>query len=89
MIQRVVARIPKILAAAAGLLLFGAAAWSASPVGWESTGNGLSEQHYSPLDQINDSNVGQLGLAWYADVDTDRGTADICRRGSGNSFRPR
>jgi quinohemoprotein ethanol dehydrogenase len=40
---------------------------------WMSTGRTWDEQHYSPLDQINDTNVSKLGLAWYADVDTDRG----------------
>ncbi|AKH44141.1 Quinohemoprotein alcohol dehydrogenase ADH-IIG precursor [Croceibacterium atlanticum] len=40
---------------------------------WMSTGRGWDEKHYSPLDQINDSNVGRLGLAWYDDLDTFRG----------------
>ncbi|MFC3067775.1 PQQ-dependent dehydrogenase, methanol/ethanol family [Phenylobacterium soli] len=40
---------------------------------WVSYGKGYSEQRYSPLDKINASNVGQLGLAWYAQFDTDRG----------------
>jgi quinohemoprotein ethanol dehydrogenase len=40
---------------------------------WRSTGNGDFEQHFSPLDRINDRNVGRLGLAWYADLKTDRG----------------
>ena len=31
---------------------------------WLSYGRTYDEQRYSPLDQINDSNVGQLGLAW-------------------------
>jgi quinohemoprotein ethanol dehydrogenase len=40
---------------------------------WVSYGKGYSEQRFSPLDKINTSNVGQLGLAWYAQFDTDRG----------------
>lgn len=31
------------------------------------------EQHNSLLKQINDTNVGQLGLAWYFDLNTHRG----------------
>ncbi len=30
-------------------------------------------QRYSPLEQINTGNVKDLGLAWYADLDTARG----------------
>ena len=40
---------------------------------WVSYGKGYSEQRFSPLDKINPGNVGQLGLAWYAQFDTDRG----------------
>jgi PQQ-dependent dehydrogenase (methanol/ethanol family) len=40
---------------------------------WLSYGKGYSEQRFSPLDQVNAANVGQLGLAWYAQFDTDRG----------------
>ncbi|HEY8003769.1 MAG TPA: PQQ-dependent dehydrogenase, methanol/ethanol family [Phenylobacterium sp.] len=40
---------------------------------WVSYGKGYSEQRFSPLDKINTGNVGQLGLAWYAQFDTDRG----------------
>ncbi len=43
------------------------------PGQWLSTGRTWDEQHFSPMDQINDGNVGQLGLAWYADLATDRG----------------
>jgi len=38
-----------------------------------SNGRTWSEQRFSPLTQINDQNVGRLGLAWYADLDTYRG----------------
>jgi quinohemoprotein ethanol dehydrogenase len=40
---------------------------------WPGTGRTHDEQHYSPLDQIDAGNVGELGLAWYADLTTDRG----------------
>jgi len=40
---------------------------------WLSYGRTYDEQRFSPLDQINTGNVGELGLAWYADLDTARG----------------
>ncbi|MXP28122.1 PQQ-dependent dehydrogenase, methanol/ethanol family [Porphyrobacter algicida] len=40
---------------------------------WLTYGGGPNEQRFSPLDQINAENVGQLKLAWYADLDTARG----------------
>ena len=40
---------------------------------WLTYGRTYDEQRFSPLTQINDHNVGQLSLAWYADLDTDRG----------------
>lgn len=40
---------------------------------WISHGRTYSEQRFSPLDGVNRENVGQLGLAWYADMDTGRG----------------
>jgi len=43
------------------------------PRQWLSTARTYDEQHFSPLKQINDNNVGQLGLAWYADINTTRG----------------
>ncbi len=43
------------------------------PENWLAHGRTWSEQRYSPLDQINDANVGELGLAWYLDLDTSRG----------------
>ena len=45
----------------------------AEPENWLSHGRTSSEQRYSPLDQINESNVGELSLAWYTDLDTNRG----------------
>jgi len=40
---------------------------------WLSYGRDAGEQRFSPLDQVNDANIGQLGLAWFADLDTNRG----------------
>jgi alcohol dehydrogenase (cytochrome c)/quinohemoprotein ethanol dehydrogenase len=40
---------------------------------WITHGRTYSEQRFSPLDQINAETVGDLGLAWYADMDTARG----------------
>jgi quinohemoprotein ethanol dehydrogenase len=43
------------------------------PGDWMSYSRTYSEQRFSPLDQINASNVGSLKLAWYYDLDTSRG----------------
>ena len=43
------------------------------PGSWMSYGRTYDEQRYSPLDRINRDNVGELGLAWYAGVNTSRG----------------
>jgi PQQ-dependent dehydrogenase (methanol/ethanol family) len=43
------------------------------PGSWLSIGRGYHEQRFSPLDQVNEANVKDLGLAWYADIDTERG----------------
>ena len=40
---------------------------------WASYGLDYYEQRFSPLDQINDGNASQLGLAWSFDTATDRG----------------
>lgn len=40
---------------------------------WLSYGRTYNEQRFSPLMQINRSSVGKLGLAWWAQFDTDRG----------------
>lgn len=39
---------------------------------WLTYGRTYSEQRYSPLTQINDRDVAQLGLAWYYDIAGDR-----------------
>ena len=40
---------------------------------WLTTGRTYDEQRHSPLAQINRQNVAQLGLDWFADLDTSRG----------------
>ena len=40
---------------------------------WLSVGRTYDEQRFSPLKQINTTNVLKLGLAWFADFDTNRG----------------
>ena len=40
---------------------------------WLSHGRTYDEQRYSPLQEINDGNVNNLGLAWYFDIPTRRG----------------
>jgi len=41
----------------------------AKDVDWPGYG-GADENHFSPLDQINQENVGKLGLAWHYDIQT-------------------
>ena len=40
---------------------------------WLSYGRTYDEQRFSPLSQVSDSNIGQLGLEWSSDLDTARG----------------
>src|ERR1700682_1663268 len=40
---------------------------------WLSYGRTYSEQRFSPLAKITSDNAKQLGLAWFADLDTTRG----------------
>src|SRR3546814_124628 len=40
---------------------------------WAGIGYSYDEQRFSPLTDINDKNVGELGIAWYADLDDARG----------------
>ena len=44
------------------------------PQNWMINGRTYSEQHFSPLRQINERNVGKLGLAWYLDLGSHIGT---------------
>ena len=43
---------------------------------WLSSGHDYSEQRYSTLKQIDSSNASRLGLAWYYDTGSDRGTVE-------------
>jgi quinohemoprotein ethanol dehydrogenase len=43
------------------------------PGNWLSYGRTYSEQRFSPLAKINQSNIRNLGLAWFLDLDTHRG----------------
>ena len=43
------------------------------PENWMTYGRTYDEQRFSPLSQVNDRNVSQLGLAWYYNLDTNRG----------------
>src|SRR5579872_1333990 len=43
------------------------------PGNWMTYGRTYDEQRFSPLKQITDQNVSQLGLAWHFDLDTHRG----------------
>ncbi len=40
---------------------------------WGAIGYSYDEQRFSPLTDINDTNVGELGIAWYADLEDARG----------------
>jgi PQQ-dependent dehydrogenase (methanol/ethanol family) len=40
---------------------------------WLTYGRTYDEQRFSPLDQVNRDTVAKLGVAWFADFDTDRG----------------
>ena len=45
----------------------------AEPQSWMSYGRTYSEQRFSPLGQVNEKTVGELGLAWSFDLGTKRG----------------
>ena len=40
---------------------------------WATDGHGYDAQRYSPLQRINERNVGRLGLQWFYDLETLRG----------------
>jgi quinohemoprotein ethanol dehydrogenase len=46
---------------------------NSEPGEWMAVGRTHDEERFSPLTQINADNVAKLGLAWYADFDTNRG----------------
>jgi len=39
---------------------------------WMSHSRTFNEQYFSPLDRINEKNVGNLGLAWFVDLPTNQ-----------------
>ena len=43
------------------------------PQNWLSHGRTYKEQRFSPLTQIDKSNIDDLGLDWFFDIDTERG----------------
>lgn len=43
------------------------------PQNWYNIHRGSASDHYSPLDQINEKNVSELGFAWAYDTNTARG----------------
>jgi quinohemoprotein ethanol dehydrogenase len=43
------------------------------PGQWLAPGRTYDEQRFSPLAQINERTVSRLGLAWFADINTERG----------------
>lgn len=45
---------------------------AANPDEWVTYGRDYAETHFSPLDQINDQNLGRLGLAWTWDTESPR-----------------
>ena len=49
------------------------AAADSNPGEWITHGRTYSEQRFSPLEKINASNVGELGLAWSFDLPENRG----------------
>src|SRR6202021_3278056 len=49
---------------------------------WISYNVNWSEQRYSPLDQINASNVNKLGLAWYSDIPAAPGRPQTHQEGT-------
>lgn len=71
---------PGIASAAVGALATGAAKVDGAFLttggdgkDWPAVGYSYWEQRFSPLDQINAGNVGQLGIAWSADLPDQRG----------------
>lgn len=73
---------PLLMAALCSVVLAGPAqvdgrriiAADQEPGNWMSHGRTYDEQRYSPLDSVNASNVGQLGMAWTTKLDIDSGT---------------
>ena len=68
--ERLAGRIREITGSLDGERIINA---DSEPGNWLAHGRTYDESRFSPLDRINDGNVGDLGLAWYFDTGTDRG----------------
>src|SRR5579863_8824993 len=77
-------RLLRLLALSASVLIssFGAdvtearvIAAAADGTNWLVGGRTFDEQHFSPLKQVDDQNVGKLGLAWATDIESAMGLA--------------
>jgi quinohemoprotein ethanol dehydrogenase len=74
-------RVARLAAGLAAALMLGAcqpgvdgkAIETADAADWLSYGRTYDEQRFSPLSQIDAATVGRLGVAWWAEFDTDRG----------------
>src|SRR5690606_10342848 len=62
-----------LIAAAAPLTAERAVNAAQESSNWLLHGRTYNEERFSPLDQINESNVKDLGIAWYFDTDYSRG----------------
>ena len=58
----------------------------ATPGEWLTHGRTYSEGRFSPLTEINEKTVGDLGLAWYADLPTKRGIETTPLMAAGKLF---
>ena len=56
---------------------------------WLVGGRTFDEQHFSPLKQITDQNIGNLGLAWATDIESAMGLGDRADRGGRHHLRER
>ena len=66
---------PSLLITASALVLLTACRQSSPPTesDWTLYGRTTDEQRFSPLTQINDQNIAQLGLTWSRELGTTRG----------------
>lgn len=58
----------------------------ATPGEWLTHGRTYAEERFSPLEQIDDTNVSELGLAWYAELPTRRGVETTPLMADGTLF---
>jgi quinohemoprotein ethanol dehydrogenase len=64
-----------LVAAAAGNVTDERVAADSSGDNWLVKGGSFAQAQFSPLTDINDNNVGRLGLAWLAEIDSPAGLA--------------